>query len=262
MLLIYCDLFYINFDFLLTSPHVSCPSILPNIYHIYSRIPNDYAVTMDFIAIDFETANEHPTSACELGIAVVRYYKIVETRSWLIRPPEIRFLPYNSRLHGISANDVCNERDFGELWNEVLPYFKNHFVIAHNAGFDMEILRQLLLFYQIPFENISFTCSIKIARKVWKEYHRYGLKSLSRILSIELDHHRAESDARACAIIASMAFRENQVSIIEELQTKLQIQPGFISPERFVATGYQYAHRKTKSQYPGEIGERQQQPSF
>lgn len=191
---------------------------------------------MDFVAIDFETANELSTSACELGIAVVRNYKVVETRSFLIQPPDLRFNPFNTMLHGIASEHVEDQPDFKKLWPDLLPYFENQLVIAHNAGFDLHVLRSLLVHYSIPFKEIPFTCSIKVAKKVWKEHQRYGLKSLSNILGIQLEHHRAESDAKACALIAGMAFRENQVSISEEITSKLNIYLGSISSEKLVST--------------------------
>jgi len=204
---------------------------------------------MDFVAIDFETANELHTSACELGIALVRNYKIVETKSILIRPPELRFSQYSTKLHGIAADDVLNQPDFKFLWPQLLPYFDNQLIVAHNAGFDMWVLRSLLLHYQIPFNEIFFTCSIKVAKKVWKEYHSYGLKSLSGILGIDLKHHRAESDAKACAEIASIAFRENQVSITEEIDSKLSIRLGSISVQKFVPTKYKPAIKKKNKRH-------------
>jgi DNA polymerase-3 subunit epsilon len=201
---------------------------------------------MDFVAIDFENANELSISACELGIAVVRNYKVVETKSALIRPPDLRFNPYNTRLHGISWTDVTDQPDFRTLWPQLLPYFKNQLIIAHNAHFDLHVMRSLLLHYHIPFEEISFTCSIKLAGKVWKDFNRYGLKSLSRSLGIELQHHRAVSDATACAQIASMAFRENQVSINEEITSKLNINLGSISAEKFIPTSSTMHIKKIK----------------
>ncbi|MBK6484167.1 MAG: 3'-5' exonuclease [Chitinophagaceae bacterium] len=191
---------------------------------------------MDFVAIDFETANELSTSACELGIVVVRNYKVVETRSLLIQPPDLRFNPFNTMLHGIGVEQVADQPDFKTLWPELIPYFENQLVIAHNAGFDLHVLRSLLLHYQLPFKEIPFTCSIKIAKKVWKEHQRYGLKTLTKILGIQLEHHRAESDAKACAQISIMAFHENQVSITEEITSKLNIYLGSISPEKLVST--------------------------
>ncbi|MBA3647561.1 MAG: 3'-5' exonuclease [Chitinophagales bacterium] len=192
--------------------------------------------TLDFVAIDFETANELSISACEIGIALVSNYIVTETQSFLIRPPDLRFSPFNTRLHGIGADHVKEAPDFKDIWEKISDCFCGRLIIAHNAGFDLSVLRNLLLHYNIPFNPIHFTCSINVAKKVWKDYQRYGLKSLSKILGIELNHHSAASDARACAIIAATAFRENQVSIIEEIETKLNIYTGFISAEEYFPT--------------------------
>ena len=48
---------------------------------------------MDFLALDFETANSQWDSPCELGIAVVRGGVVREVRNWLIKP---RSFPYFS----------------------------------------------------------------------------------------------------------------------------------------------------------------------
>ena len=42
--------------------------------------------TYDFIAIDFETANEQRDSACQIGITTVKNNQIHEVKSWLINP--------------------------------------------------------------------------------------------------------------------------------------------------------------------------------
>ena len=46
---------------------------------------------MDFVAIDFETANEKRNSACSIGLTVVKNNKIVEEKYFLIKPCEMRF---------------------------------------------------------------------------------------------------------------------------------------------------------------------------
>ena len=43
---------------------------------------------MDFVAIDFETANEKRNSACSIGLTVVKDNKIVEEKYFLIKPCE------------------------------------------------------------------------------------------------------------------------------------------------------------------------------
>jgi hypothetical protein len=43
---------------------------------------------LNFIAIDFETATGKRASVCEAGICVVKDGKVVETKSWLVRPED------------------------------------------------------------------------------------------------------------------------------------------------------------------------------
>lgn len=43
---------------------------------------------LDYTAIDFETANSYRGSPCSVGLVKVRDRQVVDTRQWLIRPPE------------------------------------------------------------------------------------------------------------------------------------------------------------------------------
>ena len=47
---------------------------------------------LNFIAIDFETATGKRASVCEAGICVVKDGKVVETKSWLVRPNQYWWL--------------------------------------------------------------------------------------------------------------------------------------------------------------------------
>ena len=104
---------------------------------------------MNFIAIDFETANEKRASACSLGITVVKNNKIIEEKYWLIKPKPFRFESRNIIIHGIREEDVINEKEFDELWPEIKPYLENNLVIAHNASFDFSVLRNTLDLYNL-----------------------------------------------------------------------------------------------------------------
>ncbi|MYA44448.1 MAG: hypothetical protein F4089_01295 [Gammaproteobacteria bacterium] len=50
------------------------------------REPND-----SFVAIDFEIANSRHDSACAVGLAACSGGRVVQSRSYLIRPPGRRF---------------------------------------------------------------------------------------------------------------------------------------------------------------------------
>lgn len=60
---------------------------------------------MNFTAMDFETANSHPESACSLALVMVRNNEIVDRFiQLLIR--KCLFDGRNIRVHGITAEDV------------------------------------------------------------------------------------------------------------------------------------------------------------
>ena len=79
---------------------------------------------LNFTAIDFETANANPNSACALGIAVVQAGQIVERISWLIRPPTSEFS--FTHIHGITWRQVADASDFNQLWPQIWPYAALH----------------------------------------------------------------------------------------------------------------------------------------
>src|ERR1044072_3371535 len=99
-----------------------------------------YLCTVDFLALDFETANENRSSICSVGLAVVRHGRIVQSEHILVRPAPNYYHYYNTHIHGLSHDDTKHEPSFRQLWRELRPYFHNNTVIAHNAAFDMSVL--------------------------------------------------------------------------------------------------------------------------
>jgi DNA polymerase III subunit epsilon len=109
---------------------------------------------MSWVAIDFETANETRGSACALGVAIVEDSQVVERRSWLIRPPTLDFNP-NVMIHGITAADVAAAPAFDSLWPRIWAILEGRPVIAHNASFDISVLRHSLDAYGLPWPHLQ-----------------------------------------------------------------------------------------------------------
>jgi DNA polymerase-3 subunit epsilon len=165
---------------------------------------------LDFLAIDFETANYDPTSACAVGLCIVRGGKIVESRKHLIQPPDQSF--HFRYLHGIGPQQVAGHPGFKEVWmKEVLPEFKRAgFIAAHNASFDRRVLEACCERFGAEAPLKPFVCTVKIAR------YRLGifpstLDNVAETLGIALCHHDPASDAEACAHIVLHAAREGWV---------------------------------------------------
>jgi DNA polymerase-3 subunit epsilon len=163
---------------------------------------------MTFTAIDFETA--HASFPCEIGLTVVENGQIIESRSWLIKPACFPYMnPWNERVHGISSAELIDAPDFGTLWNEIHPYFDDRMLVAHNAAFDMSVLRAALAYYDLAIPYSEYFCSVSLSRRIWKELPGHSLGTVAQHLGFHFNHHRAGDDAEVCARIALKALENN-----------------------------------------------------
>jgi DNA polymerase III, epsilon subunit and related 3''-5'' exonucleases len=177
---------------------------------------------MNFIAIDFETA--HANFPCEIGLTKVENGQIVNSASWLIKPACYPYMnPWNQRVHGISSAAVANAPTFDELWSQLKPWLDDCCLVAHNAAFDMKVLRATLAYYDLAVPWAEYFCSVSLSRKTWKQLPGHSLGVLSQFHNIEFKHHRAGDDARACAIISLKAFETVDANSVNDGLQKLGV---------------------------------------
>ncbi len=158
-----------------------------------------------FIAIDFETADYQPDSACAVALVRVEGDRIVQRSHFLIRPPRSGFI--FSYLHGITWEMVAEAPNFGELWPDLQPLLAGaKFLSAHNAPFDRGVLQACCAAHGRKPPRIPFLCTVKLARQTWRLFPT-KLPDVCNFLGIPLNHHNAASDAEACARIV-LAARE------------------------------------------------------
>lgn len=172
---------------------------------------------MNFIAIDFETANINVP--CEIGVCVVRNGLISETRSWLIKPSCFPYMNWwNQRVHGISNEMLKDAIPFDLLWEDMLKsYFQNELLIAHNAPFDIGVLKATLNHYKISHPEFSYLCSCQLSRRVWNNLPKHSLGFLCEEMGIYFTHHRAGADAEACARLVLYAAEKLGAESVESV---------------------------------------------
>lgn len=156
---------------------------------------------MDFTAIDFETATGYAHSACAVGIVTVEQGVITEEYYKLIQPPENEYWYRNIMVHGIKPVETLYVPTFAALFPEIKKRLAGRKIVAHNESFDRNVLAKTMRYYGLYYDEHDLAerwdCTCKIYRA--KGYKPANLKSCSQRHGIELNHHEALSDARACA---------------------------------------------------------------
>jgi DNA polymerase-3 subunit epsilon len=119
-----------------------------------------------FVAIDFETADHCPDSACAVGLARVEQMRLVRRESLCIRPPRRRFL--FTHIHGITWEMVEGAPRFADVWRRLAPQLDGASVLAaHNAPFDRRVLTACCAAAGLPVPRLPFLCTVQLARRRW-----------------------------------------------------------------------------------------------
>ncbi len=175
---------------------------------------------MDYVAIDFETANFYRGSPCAVSLARVRDGQVVDQQTWLMRPPEQvdHFEPFNVHIHGITPEMVAH----APRWRDVLPrlvaYVGDDVLVAHNAGFDTGVIRYACAVDNIAWPDIRFLCTMVLARRALP-LPSYRLPYVVEALGGHMGtHHDPTDDARGVvAIVSGLATRTQSAADIHEL---------------------------------------------
>lgn len=184
---------------------------------------------MDFIAIDFETANRCRESACAVGLTFVENMEIVDQEYFLIKPTPFYFDAINQSVHGIGKNQVESAPTFDQVWAKIGAKLQNKQLIAHNASFDFSVLRFALNAYGIPFPDIKYGCTLQLFRKLALPLENNKLSTLAKYYNLSLDHHNALSDSVVCAQIAIQLMKELGKPSLDHLADSFGYQLGSIS---------------------------------
>ena len=174
----------------------------------------------DFVSIDFETLYSQRVSACSIGMVKYRDGKKVDQYYSLIRPP-FDYPGKNGQVltwvHGISEDDVRNEKTFVELLPEIEAFVVGLPLVAHNASVEKCCIRDVCAYYEIDtkldYNNILDTLPLsrEAEAKLGLQVEGQGTHSLDAICRRfnvpVLNHHNAREDAEMCGNLI-VKFRE------------------------------------------------------
>ena len=156
--------------------------------------------TERYIAFDVETPNHLNHRMSAIGISVIENGAVADSFYSLV-DPETDFDAFNTWLTGIDADAVRGAPNFAALWPQIEPLLNSGILVAHNAPFDMGVLRRCLQAYDISWKRSArYLCTVQMGRRLLPD-RSHKLDALCSYYGIALDHHHAGSDSRACAEI-------------------------------------------------------------
>lgn len=196
-------------------------------------------MSLDFTAIDFETANAYRGSPCSVGLVKVRDGNVVDAAGTLIHPPAgfDHFDGFNTWLHGITAEMVADAPRWRYVAAWILDYVGSDILVAHNAGFDIGVLRHACAADQISWPGVDFLCTLVLARRAFR-LPSYRLPFVAAECEVSLtSHHQADDDARCAALIAIAMAAKQGSNNLAELAESVGVRIGHADEGNYLSSG-------------------------
>lgn len=187
---------------------------------------------IEFVAVDFETANRSHGSPCQVGLALVGDGRVEATWGSLMRPPPGRdwFDAECVLVHGIAERDLDGQPSFERLWPEIERRLAGRPIVAHNAAFDISVIRDATSRCGFDWPTIDFACSMLLARR-HHDLPEHTLDAVAAAAGVPLGrHHDAVDDALTCARITLNMAQRVRAESLDELVRVSGLAWGRLSP--------------------------------
>lgn len=184
---------------------------------------------MEYVAIDFQTANELRASACSIGLVTVKDGKVVDVFYSLIRPDILHFNKDYTAMHGITKDMVKDKPYFVDLWPLIKEKIKGKVLVAHYAAFDMEVLADTIEAAELRFPNNQVLCTCVLGRALFPALQHHRLEDVCAAVGYDYKaKYNALENAKACVAIVEYALKASGAPSIQELALHYDMSLGYI----------------------------------
>ena len=169
--------------------------------------------TIEFVAIDVETANPDYASICQVGFAFFEAGKLIENFAYLV-DPEDWFDDVNISIHGITRAEVKGEMKYPAI-HKIMENDLPGSVFACHTAFDRVAFKRAADKYNLePLDN-TWIDTARVVRRAWPEFAQrgYGLNNITYHLGIKYKEHDAGEDARAAGLVLLAAIEKTGLDI-------------------------------------------------
>lgn len=161
-------------------------------------------MSLDFVTIDFETANFARASACSVGVARVVNGELQDRDEWFIDPPGGAYFT-NSFIHGITENDVVGAPSWEDSLDKLSEFSRGLPLVAY-SGFDRGVYNAANTATGFSDRGFEWRNALSLTRRRLAppdhSLSDYKLPTVANYLGVpDFDHHSAAADAEACAAI-------------------------------------------------------------
>lgn len=172
----------------------------------------------EIAVIDFETMNTSTNSPCEVGITLINDLQIVDSYSSYINPKNNTYNSENAKVHKISKETILNARAFDVVYKEMEPYLKeSQIIIAHNANFDVSVLKTTMEDYDLRFPNFLYVDSVNIFR-LYLHNRSVSISNLCDYYNVSKENlHSAIFDTEKLATLLIKLASENEFPSVLEM---------------------------------------------
>lgn len=168
---------------------------------------------MEFVALDFETANADMSSICQIGLACYKNGLLQEEWKTYIDPEDF-FDEMNISIHGIDESTVRGAPTLPDIAGRICSYLDGRIAVCH-THFDRVAIQQACIKYKLRMPTCAWLDSARVTRRTWEQFawSGYGLASVCNSLGYQFAHHDALEDAKAAAHILLSAIEKTGIDL-------------------------------------------------
>ncbi|MEN9686237.1 MAG: hypothetical protein RLZZ28_2023 [Bacteroidota bacterium] len=176
---------------------------------------------MQFAIVDIETTGGFPQQHGITEIAIVLHNGTeVEGRYETLVNPHQPIPPFIANMTGISNEMAAAAPSFEVVAPYIYNLLKDRVFVAHNVNFDFSFVKHHLQEAGFHLQTPKL-CTIRLSRKVFPGFRKYGLGHLCRELGIQIENrHRAGGDALATSKVLDLVLQNNGEMVIREMLKK------------------------------------------
>lgn len=201
---------------------------------------NQDLASATYVVFDLETTglSSRYDEIIEFGAVKMVDQSVVDSKQFFIKPNS----PISSHIEnltGITTAMVANGLTLEEALPEMLDFFGDAILVAHNARFDMRFIQEACLKCHVqPIQNIVID-TLDLSRVLLDLKRSYALGSVARHFKIAYDQniaHRADYDAQVLSSVLNSLIGECQkqdLKTIDDIYQVSQATPSYDKTMRY-----------------------------